>query len=119
HHDLRLDRAVFQGTHNGVLHVHLRASKRADGTRIGDRDVAVDVDALVRNGNEIARPHAAFGRNEQASGSSFEDGYAKDIPDAECDVARAPIVLECADQAQQVFGLDLDDFRGDLDDRVV
>ena len=58
HNDLRLDRAVLEGRDNGVLHLDLGASARADGTRIGDRDVAVDVDGLVRNGDEIARPDA-------------------------------------------------------------
>ena len=68
--------------------------------------------------DEIARPHRAFGRNEQAAGSRFEDRDAEDIADAECDVAR-PLIAHEGGQARQVLGQDLDDFRGNLDDRVV
>ena len=60
----------------------------------------------------------AFGRNEKAAGSRFEDRDAQDIADAEGDVARPLILLE-GGQARQVLGQDLDDFRGKLDDRVV
>ena len=60
----------------------------------------------------------AFGRNEKAAGSGFEDRDGQDIADAEGDVAR-PLIAHEGGQARQVLGQDLDDFRGKLDDRVV
>ena len=74
------NRAVLEGSHDGVLHFHLGASVSADGTRVGDRNVAVDINGLVGNGS-----HPAFGRNEEASRSRFEDRDAKDIADTERD----------------------------------
>src|SRR6185295_11487023 len=118
HDDLRLDRAVLEGSHNGALHFDLGASGRVNGTRIGDRDVAAEVDGLVRNVDEIAGPHAAFGRNEETSGRSFEDRHAQDIADAEGDVTRPRVLLEGA-QARQVPRQDLDDFRGNFDGCII
>ena len=70
HNDLRLDRAVLEGSDNGVLHLDLGASARADGTRIGDRDVAVDVDGLVRNATKLpgrTPPSAGMKRPPEAA----------------------------------------------------
>ena len=51
-------------------------------------------------------------------GGRFEDRDAQDIADAECDVAR-PLIAPEAGQPRQVLGQDIDDFRRDLDDRIV
>ena len=67
YNDLWFDRAVLERSHNGVLHFDLGASVRTDRSRIGDRNVAVDIDGLVGNGNKISRAHATFGRNKEAS----------------------------------------------------
>src|SRR5262249_6926534 len=85
---LWLNSAVLERVDNGLLDFHRSATSRANIARIRNRDIAVGVDSLIRNINEIARPNPRFGRDEQPAGACFKNRYTDDVSDAETNGAR-------------------------------
>ena len=60
----------------------------ADVACVWHRNVAIVVDSLIWNRDEVAGAHARFGRNEQPTRSRLEYRYAHDVADAELKVSR-------------------------------
>ena len=91
---LRLDRAVFQGIDDFLLHFNLGAAVGMDLARIGNRDIAVHVHFLIGDRDEVAGPDAGLGWNEQPARGRFEDGDADNISDAKPNGLRRPMIGE-------------------------
>ena len=91
---LRLDRAILERVHDGLLDLDDRTSLGLNIAGIWNGNVAARVHRLVRKGNEIARTDAGLERNEQAPRSRLEQRHADDISDAEPDIGRTAPVRE-------------------------
>ena len=83
--NLWLDRSVSDAGDDFILNLHVGPTGRLDDASIGDTDVAFVVDGLARQIHEIARANAGLGRDEQAAGRGFENGYIEDIANPEHD----------------------------------
>ena len=58
---LRLNRAVLESFDNFVLNFNLGATSGANVTGIGNGNIALVVDGLIGNGDEIASPVSGLG----------------------------------------------------------
>src|SRR5262249_48235808 len=72
HDGLWLDSTVLEGSNNGILHLHLGATERTDCTSVRNGNVALHVDGLIWNCDEIAGAHATLAWNEEPSRGGFE-----------------------------------------------
>ena len=100
---LRLDGSNSQGLDDRYLHLWGSFPSRAKRPRIWNRDIACNVDALIRKGNEVSRTNAGFDRNEQSARSRLEDGYAHDIADPESDFFRRRTAVRKRDGKSRRF----------------
>ena len=96
----------------------VRPAARIDaGERNGD--VAVVVDGLIRQRDEIARPRAGVERDEEAARGRLEDRRRDDVADAEFDVGRgAPVGEGAGEPFRLVGGENVDRLGRQLDQRV-
>ncbi len=116
---MRLDRPVLDLVDDIFLDLNAGPASGLDQSGEGNGDITVAVDHLVRNGHEIARPHACFERYEQAAGRRFENRDRDNIADAEGDVGRWAPVRE---RTRESFGFmgreNVDGLGGKLDQRI-
>src|SRR5262249_40425164 len=91
--NLRLDSAVLDSVDDVVLDFAVGPPGGLHETRIGDADIAVVINGLVRNGNEVTGTNAGFGRDEQTARRRFEDGDADHVADAENQISRLLLLV--------------------------
>jgi hypothetical protein len=89
---LRLDGAVLQGIDDRFLNLGRRPAGGADGAGIRHGDVALGVDVLVRQIDEVAWTNAGLGRDEEPTCRGLKDRNAHHVSDAKFDLPRRPSI---------------------------
>ena len=118
---LRFDRAILQFLDDVPLDGGGSAIQRAYLPGVGNGDVALGVDGLIGQRNEVAGPAARVDGNEQAARLGLEQGNLNRIADADLDLGHGTV--PCAERAQQRTRSRILDQRQDdaiqIDERVV
>jgi hypothetical protein len=89
---LRLDGAILQGIDDRFLNLRRRPAGGVDGAGIRHGDVALGVDVLVRQIDEVAGTNAGLGRDEEPTRRGLKDRHAHHVSDAEFDLPRRPSI---------------------------
>ena len=118
HNRLRLESTALQGAHDRRLNLLLSAAARQNPARVRHGNHAFVVDDLIGNGEEVARPQAAFEREEEAAGGRFVECHADHIANADLDASRRPAIAEPAGQPLLVAAYDLRDGWADGDQAI-
>ena len=117
-HRLRLDGAVLQRIDDRLLDFGWRPSLGADSPGIRNRNVASDIDVLVRQVDEVAGTHTGLDWNEQPTRRGLENRNAHRVADAELDLPRGPPIGKYIADPGRVICQDVDDLGGDANERV-
>src|SRR5438132_1484218 len=98
HHDLGLQGTTVESIHDILLDLRGGTAFGPNSISVGDGDVALLVDRLVRNGDEVAGTDPRFG-GEETAGGGLKDGHADNVAYSETErLGRSP-VSECRRQS--------------------
>src|SRR5262249_9772504 len=96
HNDLRLDRAILDPVDDLLFDFCWGLARRRHKSRVGDRNVSLGIDWLVRQRDEVARTHARFCRNKKTARSRLKDADADYVANTELDLRRRPTIAKNA-----------------------
>ena len=121
HDRLRLDRAILQLFDDVLLNRRRPAVQHGDLPGVGNRDIALAVDRLIGQRDEIAGAAAGVGGNEQAARLRLEQGHLNGVADADLDLRHR--LVPGAEGAKQRPGTGIvdqwQDAAVEIDERVI
>ncbi len=101
HDDLRLKRAALEPFHDLILNFRGETAFRPDAAGVWDRDVALLIDCLGRNINEVTCANTGLG-GKKAARRRLEDGHANNVADSETKRLRRASIGECRGQSRRM-----------------
>src|SRR5439155_22987120 len=89
-YNLWVDRAILDAIYDILLNFAVIPTGSPNGASIWNADIAIIVDRLVGNRDEVTGSHTGLGRDEQSARRRFEYRHADDVADAEFNLGRWP-----------------------------
>src|SRR5262249_17829691 len=108
---LWFDCTILEGINNGLLNLNWRTALCADAARKGNRDVALDIDRLIRDGDEVTRPHSSFCRDEKPARARFKNRYGNDVTNTKANIFWRSPVGKFANEARRCLRQNARNFR--------
>ena len=118
--DLRLDGAITQPRHDGLLNVWQCTTGGRNLAGVRNIYVALLIDSLRRQIDKVAGTGTCSGRRrEEATGRGFEDRHIQDVADTGDLLRLGPLVVKLALEGDHVWlGQKADRIRADIDQRI-